>query len=481
MKKQNLLLIGALLTASLAAQAQTQGVTMFGALANFDVMNDTGQVARGFEIEIQGIDQSGIGGTFTGNRYGSATIVPFAGGVYVRYMSPWDAANQNFTIGTPIATNFTPTMGHQCVIYTLNYNTSGCEHFGVWTYTNPTNTIYRWLLADPNNPGQLIANSTPVGIPAPIWTVLPPLQPAAAPIVAVDVVAPVPPAPAFQFGDAQWMKVYKTENQRQVGLDELVADNPVDPEAPAQIETNWFLVQAKIGGNGKRNQKRNQGALGDGSHAVVRRFEFYKFSGTYDPITHEALCLDGLCNVPDPSELGDFIGAQNGAANLNVPPTVALTVNTIGNGQVTGVPNVSKCSVSCTTNVNTGTIVTLTATPASGMVFGGWSGGACAGTQTTCTVTMDSAATITANFIQSFTLSVSPSGKGTITSNPAGIGCGLKSGSCSGKFGQGTSVTLTATPDPGSIWTGWGGACSGTSLSCTVVITKDTSVLANFR
>jgi Divergent InlB B-repeat domain len=480
MKKQNLLLIGALFTASFAAQAQVQNVTMFGALSNFDVMNDTGQQAHGFEIEIQGIDQSGVGGTFTGNRYGGAQIVPFAGGVYIRYMSPWDAASQSFTVSTPIATNFTPTMGHQCVIYTPNYNTSGCEHFGVWTYTNPTNTIYRRLLADPNNPGQLISNSTPVGIPAPSWVVLPPPQPAAPPIVAADVVAPVPPEPAFQFGDAQWMKVYKTEIARQVGLDELVADNPVDPEAANQVETSWFLVQAKIGGNGKRNQKRNQAALGVGSHAVVRRFEFFKFSGTYDPITHEAICLDGTCSAPDVTELGDFIGAQNGAANLNVPAAVALTLNTVGNGQVTGLPGVVRCSGACSANINVGTLVTLTATPASGMAFGGWSG-ACAGAQNVCSVTVDSAAGVTATFIQSFNLTVARSGKGTVTSNPDGIGCGVKGGSCAAKYGAGAVVTLTAVPDAGSIWTGWGGACSGTSLTCTVTITKDTPVQANFR
>lgn len=42
-------------------------------------------------------------------------------------------------------------------------------------------------------------------------------------------------------------------------------------------------------------------------------------------------------------------------------------------------------------------------------------------------------------------------------------------------------MTLTAVPDPGSAWTGWGGACSGTALTCTVSMTKATSVQANFR
>ncbi len=37
------------------ALLQAQSVTLFGALSNFDVLNDTGQDAHGFEIELQGI------------------------------------------------------------------------------------------------------------------------------------------------------------------------------------------------------------------------------------------------------------------------------------------------------------------------------------------------------------------------------------------------------------------------------------------
>ena len=42
-------------------------------------------------------------------------------------------------------------------------------------------------------------------------------------------------------------------------------------------------------------------------------------------------------------------------------------------------------------------------------------------------------------------------------------------------------LTLTATPDPGSPWLGWGGACSGTARTCTVTMNSDKSVTANFR
>lgn len=476
MKTNTILLSCALFTACVTAQAQ---VTMFGSLANFDVLNDNGQPAYGFEIEMQGV--SSVGGTFTWNRYGAPQIVPFSGGVYVRYTAQWDSVRQAFSTATPVAPNLTPTTGHQCVLGTFNYDASGCEHFGVWTAQNPTKVVYRWLLADPNNPGQLLAAGVPVAIPAPVWTVQPPAQLGGAPQIAADVVAPVPPAPVYQYGDAQWMKVYKTEIPRQVGLDELVADNAVVPQDPAEVETSWYLVQAKIGGNGKRQQKRNQSGLGNGSHAVVRRYEFYKYTGAYDPATHEAICLDGLCNAPDASELGDFIGAQNAAANLNVPPNETLTLTTAGNGQVTGTPGSIKCSGTCTVTVANGGAVSLTASPSSGWVFGNWTG-LCASTDPTCNAALDSDASVTATFLQAFNLSVSKSGKGTVTSAPAGIGCGLKSGgSCSAKFGQGTAVTLTAIPDPGSAWSGWTGACAGGALTCTVTITKDTSVGANFR
>ncbi len=68
----------------------------------------------------------------------------------------------------------------------------------------------------------------------PTWSVVPPNAPGAAPAVVVNVDPPVPPPPAKLFGVAQWMKTYKTENVRQVNLDELVADNPVVPEDPSR-------------------------------------------------------------------------------------------------------------------------------------------------------------------------------------------------------------------------------------------------------
>lgn len=89
-----------------------------------------------------------------------------------------------------------------------------------------------------------------------------------------------------------------------------------------------------------------------------------------------------------------------------------LTVNS-NNGNVrsssTGANiNCGNGSSSCSSNIYTKTKVTLTATPLSGYTFSGW-GGSCSGSSTTCTVTMDSAKSVTANFVSKPTKPVAPS------------------------------------------------------------------------
>src|SRR5213079_2684458 len=114
--------------------------------------------------------------------------------------------------------------------------------------------------------------------------------------------------------------------------------------------------------------------------------------------------------------------------------------------------------------------VTLTATPATGSTFTGWSGGGCSGTGP-CTVTIAAPTTVTATFTpQSFALTVTRAGTGSgaVASVPAGITCGV---TCSAPFDYNTAVTLTATPATGSTFAGWsGGGCTGTS-TCTVTMT----------
>ena len=55
---------------------------------------------------------------------------------------------------------------------------------------------------------------------------------------------------------------------------------------------------------------------------------------------------------------------------------------------------------------------------------------------------------------QLLTVAKNGSGSGTVTSHPTGIDCGSD---CSESYAFGSDVTLTATPDPGSVFAGWSG------------------------
>ena len=465
-----------------------QTVTLFGSLANFDVLNDTGQDANGFEIELDGVTPQQVVYGFIYTRYGAPQIfaIPSGVGTIVRWQSPWDPVAQRFTIATTSPAVFAPVGGHSCVLTAI----IGCDHYGVVNYPIGPTTKYYWLVADPNNLGGLmrfggsaVQMPQPVQIPQPLIAVIPPAQVGNPPQVAFQIQADPPPPPAVpkpvpQFGDAKWVKVYKTELQREVGLDELVNDNPIIPQDPGKLETAWKLLQYNPNTNGNGGVLRNQGGLGSGSRSVVRHYEFYKYSGAYNPLDHSAQCADGICAAPSNGELGDFIGDQNAAANVGVPQ-VSVTKN--GNGNVTGANGKINCGGTCTVFTNAGDLVTLTETPASNAVFTGW-GGACAGTQSTCTVAVNDQMNVTANFTTIFNLSIGRSGNGTVTATPAGvdktINCG---GTCSAKFMDGTSITLTATPAPGLNFVSWTNGCVSSTPTCTFVIGKDTTAQANFK
>lgn len=76
--------------------------------------------------------------------------------------------------------------------------------------------------------------------------------------------------------------------------------------------------------------------------------------------------------------------------------TLTLAISGTGAGSVVSSPAGISCSSSCSAGFTAGTSVTLTATPAAGSAFAGWSG-ACSGTGT-CTVSMSAAQSVTATF-----------------------------------------------------------------------------------
>jgi Zn-dependent metalloprotease len=74
-------------------------------------------------------------------------------------------------------------------------------------------------------------------------------------------------------------------------------------------------------------------------------------------------------------------------------------------------------------------------------------------------------------------ISKTGSGSGTVVSHPDGIDCGL---ACESSFHIGW-VNLSATPETGSVFAGWGGDCSGSGgSSCRLRLTEDTVVPAQF-
>ena len=120
-----------------------------------------------------------------------------------------------------------------------------------------------------------------------------------------------------------------------------------------------------------------------------------------------------------------------------------------------------------TTQHTEGNEVTVTAAPADGYGFSGWSG-ACSGTDA-CVVIMDGDKNVTANFFTRFKLTTmaEPSSGGTVS--PEGTT----------SYNAGSEVTVTATPTSGYTFSGWSGDCSGSS-SCVITMDGDKSVTAKF-
>ena len=155
------------------------------------------------------------------------------------------------------------------------------------------------------------------------------------------------------------------------------------------------------------------------------------------------------------------LGARESGGTVVTNYTLTTTANPTAGGSIARSPNV--------TSYAAGTVVTLTATPASGYTFTSWSNGA---TTASTTVTMNANTTITANFTAtttSYTLTTtaSPTAGGSISRSPNAT-----------SYAAGTVVTLTATPASGYTFTNWSNGA--TTASTTVTMNANTTITANF-
>lgn len=312
----------AALVALAAAPAQAQ---VFGSLSNFDAVNDTGQIAHGFEIQIEdasydhtkifsvfGLDRNFGVPPASVERYGAPTITDLPGiGVSVRYQASF--ANGQSSVGTP--TGPYPFAGDSCwPLGNAQYNsgTLTCDHFGVATYGNPARVTYNWLV-DPSNTGAL--SSRAAGLPPVNWAYQPPPAGQQGGGVVAEIDAHKEANEVF--GMPFWVKIFSNHANHAVELDNLLKGKPNVP-GDQQVEAEFEIFQA-----GDANEKKFANiALNPADAALVLRYECYTYQGALTA-EGEALCGGhgaGKVGPADCGGLGDFVGAQIAGFNVVQAP-----------------------------------------------------------------------------------------------------------------------------------------------------------------
>ncbi len=327
-------LTGAAIAALLLA-AGPAGAATFGSLANFDVVNDTGKPAWGFEIEIEDIhyDHAGTISSVFGYDRVFGFISPDPGAV-VRFGKPTidyiTGFGARIVYGGQIGGASTPsapfvTNGESCWPgANPGWKATSCDHFGVSTYGAPAKTTYSWLVD--NGGGALVKQV--VGVPAVNFVFNPPPpppvgQPAPPPAV-VQAVIQAPQVAADPRDNAFWVKMVKTTVGENIDLGDLLGGNHPGAipaiaalqEAP-EVEIEWQVLQI-----GKVDEVSKSVDM-NGDPAAVWRFQFYKYLGTMDddgvidPKREEIPVGDTLNQY-----VGDFVGQQIAGFNANDVPAV---------------------------------------------------------------------------------------------------------------------------------------------------------------
>ena len=157
--------------------------------------------------------------------------------------------------------------------------------------------------------------------------------------------------------------------------------------------------------------------------------------------------------------------ASDMAFTANFSNVVDFTVAVSGPGAIT------PANLLGTTHPLPGQQIGLTAVPAAGSRFIGWTGSVTS-SQSIISVTVEGDASITANFepISSAPLTVSASGLGSVHGAP--------SGTTTHFFGE--SLTLTAVAGPGARFTGWTGTATTMQNPLTFQFQESTALVANF-
>jgi len=159
-------------------------------------------------------------------------------------------------------------------------------------------------------------------------------------------------------------------------------------------------------------------------------------------------------------------------------PKFTLSVDGSGDGDVTSTKSINCSFVSgvasgtCDETYTVGSTATLTATPATDFAFDSWTN--CSNPSgSACNHTVTSDVTITANFVELFTLTIVGTGVDSdfvrITSDTGGIDC---PGTCQATYPAGTMVELTAT-DTNGMFVEWFQCVSSTNNVINVTMNSD--------
>ncbi|KAL3800866.1 hypothetical protein HJC23_001703 [Cyclotella cryptica] len=328
-------------------KSPTGPLVTFGALSNFDTYcvvpkssNGEYEECHGFEIELEGLPCSNVYYTFSFNRYGTPSKRDTqTGGCIVSYESAYDDVGDQWLVTTPIPSSLlqggrvTPTGGHSCFSSgQSDYATSGCEHFGVSLggASGPTATKYRWLIAHPDQPKTLMTSTTRVGIPAVTWSVNAGAGAGGGNVVAAVIAAEPQDEEVLcacaKWGEPKWVKIFVTEIEYECDLDHLLTDSNEVPQSKNETEMEWVLLQARPtcnddcspnGLNETENELESSKEAGEGSKSIIRRYEFYEYTGDVNAEDNEA---QPACESDPEScdSVGNYLGAQMAAAVIGL-------------------------------------------------------------------------------------------------------------------------------------------------------------------
>jgi hypothetical protein len=201
-----------------------------------------------------------------------------------------------------------------------------------------------------------------------------------------------------------------------------------------------------------------------------------------DPTAHPAVRYRNTRRQPVTSLSGRRAARQRFGRSRSWGVMLTVANTGAGAGRVNSTPAGISCAASsCSYGFRRGSSVVLDAVANAGSVWTSWAGDCLGETSSTCTVTMNAGRQVTATWggLSSLDVSILGVGSGGVVSTEVGIDCEPE---CSADFTTGLPVTLTAVADPGSVFTGWGGACASFELLpvCTITIDSDEAVSATF-